>query len=232
MSKRVDLSSWDLAISFTGREAAYLILGVDPSGPDASKHSVRHIYERMANAFNGAIAQAEFTAFVEPAFPSGPPKESKSGMMEYEALRCVALTERAKHYSEHGDVSALKGWLEHSEISFEKQKFSRMELDRWLKENKMKSAYQFDATISSEVGPISAQDVEPEVEKSLSKRERDTLLTIIAVLCKEAKLDYSKAAKTAGLIQGTAASMQISIGETTIENHLKKIPDALATRIK
>ena len=57
-------------------------------------------------------------------------------------------------------------------------------------------------------------------------------MTIIAVLCKEAKLDYAKAAKTAGLIQSTAAGMGLSIGETTIEGHLKKIPNALATRMK
>jgi hypothetical protein len=62
--------------------------------------------------------------------------------------------------------------------------------------------------------------------------ERNTLLTVIAVLCKEAKLDYAKAAKTAGLIQSTAAGMGLSIGETTIEEHLKKIPNALATRMK
>lgn len=69
-------------------------------------------------------------------------------------------------------------------------------------------------------------------EKILSNRERDTLLTIIAVLCNEAKLDYTKHAKTAGLIQSTAATMGLSIGETTIEGHLKKIPDAVATRMK
>lgn len=69
-------------------------------------------------------------------------------------------------------------------------------------------------------------------ERELATRERNTLLSIIAVLCKEAKLDYSKPAKTAGLIQGIADSMGVSIGETTIENHLKKIPDALGTRTR
>lgn len=65
-------------------------------------------------------------------------------------------------------------------------------------------------------------------ERPLASRERDSLLTIIAVLCKEAKLDYAKPAKTAGLIQSTADSMGLAIGETTIENHLKRIPEALA----
>jgi hypothetical protein len=68
--------------------------------------------------------------------------------------------------------------------------------------------------------------------KPLATRERDTLLTIIAALCKDAGYDYTKAAKTARLIQSTAAKMGGSIGETTIEGHLKKIPDALGTRIK
>ena len=72
----------------------------------------------------------------------------------------------------------------------------------------------------------------PLPEKTLGTTERNTLLTIIAVLCKEARLDPSKHAKTAGLIQGMAAGMRLSIGETTIEDHLKKIPNALATRMK
>lgn len=72
----------------------------------------------------------------------------------------------------------------------------------------------------------------PVIEKPLSNRERDTLLTIIAVLCKEAKLDLTKHSKTAGLIKNLAAEMGISIGETTIEGHLKKIQDALGTRMQ
>ena len=73
----------------------------------------------------------------------------------------------------------------------------------------------------------SAGDARP-----LSTSERNTLLTIIGVLCKEAKIDHTKASKAAGLIQHTAASMGVSISETAIENHLKKIPDALGTRTK
>lgn len=74
--------------------------------------------------------------------------------------------------------------------------------------------------------------IEKKPEKPLGTRERDTLLTIIAALCKEAKIPYDKPAKAAGMIQSTAAAMGVSIGETTIEGHLKKIPDALATRMK
>ena len=69
-------------------------------------------------------------------------------------------------------------------------------------------------------------------EKPLSTNERNTLLVIIAALCSEAKIDYTKPAKAAGMILHTADSMGLKIGETTIERHLKKIPDALEARMK
>jgi hypothetical protein len=70
------------------------------------------------------------------------------------------------------------------------------------------------------------------LEKPLVRRERNTLLTIIAVLCTQADISYDKSSKAAGSILSKAAEMGISIGETTIEEHLKKIPDALGTRMK
>lgn len=85
---------------------------------------------------------------------------------------------------------------------------------------------------TSEILAFQSKLREPVTGKPLSNRERDTLLTIIAALCKDAGYDHAKHAKTAGLIQGAAAKMGVSIGETTIEGHLKKIPDALAGRMK
>ena len=70
------------------------------------------------------------------------------------------------------------------------------------------------------------------IEKPLSTKELNTVLVIIAALCKDMGYDHTKASKTAGLIQSTAAKMGASIGETTIEGYLKKIPDALGTRMK
>jgi hypothetical protein len=73
---------------------------------------------------------------------------------------------------------------------------------------------------------------EAEQEKPVGTKERITLLTIIAALCKEAKIDYIKHSKAAGLIQSTADAMGVSIGETTIEGYLKKIPDVLGARTR
>ena len=80
-------------------------------------------------------------------------------------------------------------------------------------------------SVASESGEASRAAT---TDTPLETRERNTLLTIIAALCKEAKIPYDKPAKAAGLIQGIAATMDISIGETTIENHLKRVPNAIA----
>jgi hypothetical protein len=107
----------------------------------------------------------------------------------------------------------------------------------WLPEvMTMVSVVREAAFLLEEVARFEAKHTRKEREgipdKPLVTKERNTLLTIIAVLCKESNLDYKTHAKTAGLIQNTAASMGISIGETTIENHLKKVSDALGSRMK
>lgn len=72
----------------------------------------------------------------------------------------------------------------------------------------------------------------PVEERPLRTRERNTLLSIIAVLCRESKYDYARPAKIAGLIKKKAEEMGLDIGESTIENHLKKIPEALEVRMR
>lgn len=76
---------------------------------------------------------------------------------------------------------------------------------------------------TSEILAFQSRLEEPASDRPLSSRERDTLLTIIAVLCKDLGYEYTKHAKTAGLIRNTAAGMGLSIGETTIEGHLKRL---------
>ena len=72
-------------------------------------------------------------------------------------------------------------------------------------------------------------------EKPLRTTERDTLLTIIAVLVKAAKVpldDYSKPGKAAGYIEGLTDEFGAHVSKRAIEDHLKKIPDALRVRLK
>lgn len=73
------------------------------------------------------------------------------------------------------------------------------------------------------------------VEKPPGTIERNTLLTIIAVLAKAAKVpldDYSKPGKAAGYIEGLTDEFGAHVSKRAIEDHLKKIPDALGTRMK
>ncbi len=78
--------------------------------------------------------------------------------------------------------------------------------------------------------PQKSEEGAQEGSAAISTRERNTLLCVIGALCHEAKIDFTKAAKAAGLIQGAAAQIGVSLGETTIEGHLKKVRDAIASR--
>ena len=81
----------------------------------------------------------------------------------------------------------------------------------------------------SEVPPEMAALAEP--EKPLTQNERNTLLVIIAAICKQLKIDHQTqgaAHKIAGMIQEIGAELS----EETILDKLKKIPDALERRVK
>ena len=72
-------------------------------------------------------------------------------------------------------------------------------------------------------------------DKPLRTSERNTLLTIIAVLAQAAKVqlgDYSKPGKAAGYIMGLTDEFGAPVSKRAIEEHIKKIPDALVTRKK
>lgn len=67
---------------------------------------------------------------------------------------------------------------------------------------------------------------------SLNGSERETLLVIIAALAKEANVDIAKTSKTGVHIENMTQLIGARIGATTIETHLKKIPQALENRAK
>jgi hypothetical protein len=70
------------------------------------------------------------------------------------------------------------------------------------------------------------------ISKPLSDKERITLLVIIAALAKEAKVDISKISKSGDLIASMTQIIGAPIGATTIETHLRQIPEALQSRTK
>ena len=227
-----DLSRWIYAEDFTGQEAAYLILGVDPSIATLDDgRRVLLIEERLKKAYEAAFKNIYDDIIMGPMFGpylcyqiENPPTARQ------EVLYSVEITNGLKPETEHQYSSEFfRIWLESGDRKFRDQRFSKVELGRWITENKLVSHYEFS---SDQIAQQPKKTDSFSMDKPLSNRERDTLLTIIAVLCKEAKFDYTKHAKTAGLIQSTAVGMGLQIGESTIEEKLKKITNALASRMK
>lgn len=212
------LIHWEYATAFSAHEAAYLILGTDPaSGTAENDQLVRPILDRMADAYNEALTDYYFDwerGFVHAT--EALRERDRAGLESEEMARLVQLCR------ERNDATQFMRWFKSENSEFHRQTFSRAEIQRWIAENQLPAKYQFS-------GP---SVVPSESDKPLITRERNTLLSIIAVLCKEARLDYKSPAKTAGLIQHAADQLGFNIGETTIEGHLKKIPAALAGRTK
>lgn len=67
--------------------------------------------------------------------------------------------------------------------------------------------------------------------KSAQTKERRTLLTIIAALCKPAKVDYMKS-DAIQKIQRMLEDIGVSLDDKTIRDALNEIPDALEARMK
>lgn len=72
----------------------------------------------------------------------------------------------------------------------------------------------------------------PAVESrlSLNTRERTTLLTIIAALAGHAGVDVSQPSKAGGTIEKLTEELGARVAARTIEEHLKRIPEALERR--
>jgi hypothetical protein len=78
----------------------------------------------------------------------------------------------------------------------------------------------------------SAPPASNSIERPLAERERATLLTVIAALAKHAKIDVSKCSKAGQAIEAMTTDIDTKVPARTIEEHLKRIPDALERRGK
>lgn len=205
--------AWNLVDNFTAREVSLLATGVDPDG---TTNKSTPLFNRMLNSFEKAIPWYEKII-----------RHTAEGEEEYcaDMLLNVEMIEEIS-YSRQGYQVDFGDSPKHS--SFENQRFSREEVGRWLGAIGVSSLYPFVQKGLSQSTHSNKFVADP----PMGKRERDTLLTIIFVLCKEAKIDHTRPAKAAGFIQATAIDLGVSLPETTVEGYLKKIPDALATRMK
>ncbi len=73
-------------------------------------------------------------------------------------------------------------------------------------------------------------EAEPTIERPVARRERSTLLVIIAALAKLARIDVSKASSAATSIESQTVLMGTRVAARTIENHLRHIAEALENK--
>jgi hypothetical protein len=70
-------------------------------------------------------------------------------------------------------------------------------------------------------------DPEPFTERPVARRERTTLLVLIAALAKLARIDVGKPTSAALAIESETDRMGARVAARTIEEHLKRIPEAI-----
>jgi hypothetical protein len=203
-------AQWDFSTSFTPFEMACLVAGVDPIGQERSIVEQGPVYRRMESAFTQ----------LHDAFECSPIYRGDNALQQTLAPE---QSERARDALVTGGESWSgsdfeKAAYEMASHAFAQHQFRRSEISRWLSATGLHSSYKF--------------DVKPSVqfEKPLAERERTSLLIIIGLLSGEAKIDLTKPAKAAGLIADMAIKAGVRIGETTIENHIKKVAEALGSR--
>ena len=68
------------------------------------------------------------------------------------------------------------------------------------------------------------------MDRPVGQRERTTLLVIVAALAKLARIDVAKPSSAATSLESQTALMGARVAARTIENHLKRIPEALESK--
>lgn len=272
------MSHWDYADEFTGREAAHLIAGFDPSSRDyETEYKILPIIKRMKKSYYRTVSEFVFQLTTGAGFTideknqnfatvnplkrrtaSGDelwsaeietlianynaeyryamiPEEFEFSISDKVDIPTAELNRRAqatlRSYfdDEHQRVNDLEStiraplfsWALADIHEFEEQRFSRDELRRWTAEIALPTEYKF----------AKKENSQRDGEKSLTTTERNTLLVIIAALCKKATIEPAQSTATAEVVR-LVDGIGVTLSDDTIRKVLKKIPDVLASRRK
>jgi hypothetical protein len=158
-----DLSHWDIETEFAGIHVAALVLGDDPSKAGSGSSKNAPIYRRLENAYN---ATRKWHLLADDA----PLKWSEIGVgSEEELLRSIGMADALDHF-DIDDAAGRSMWMATDEYSgFITQRFSRVEIARWLAACGLKSIYKFEDSPSHQKNVV----------ESFSTKERKTLLKIL-----------------------------------------------------
>ncbi len=154
-----DLSNWDFAKTFSGIEAASLILGIDPSNAGQYDGKLVPIIERMKEDYDGALAAAVWAYEFRDSAKDNLPDQMAAPKLLY-SHRMFDPT----GYEAKVDCLMKGHWLKNEEeTKFDKQKFSREEMARWITVTGQPSIYQFEAMRTSEQVPVeTSKDIDPQ----------------------------------------------------------------------
>lgn len=211
-----DLVTWDFAEDFDAYEVAGLVCGKGNHHLLAWNEK-QPILGRMEKAFNAAKRHSK-TAFFDADISFEGDFSIKFPDRDALSLYSI-LNEEFRLEPDYFIASEVE------DEGFEDARFGRDEIHRWLQAIGATSKYAF--ALPKQTTALAIKDDRP-----LGTRERNTLLTMIGLLCEGAGHDLSKAAKTAVAIKNAAALKGIDIGESTIEGHLKKAKEALEGKTK
>ena len=142
--QKMNLSHWDIAVDFTGSQAAALALGIDPDETSSKRGKSLPLYQRMESCYNSK--KAWLWGDMDPMEDG---LIAKSDMLESLDLRWCALEREPGTWGDYCD------WVKaDNESRFEQQRFTRQELVRWLAEIKFDSQYEFGIDSSDAVQTI------------------------------------------------------------------------------
>ena len=85
---------------------------------------------------------------------------------------------------------------------------------------------ELDAFAAQMPAPSAPPSADPS-DKSLGRRERTTLLTIIAALAEDAKIDVSKPTKAGTIIAARISAMGYEVAPNTVAGHLRTLRKTL-----
>jgi hypothetical protein len=133
----IDLSHWDFASSFNGYDAAALILGIEPSQSMNENAKIQVVTRRLKESYSAAwfYYDAVYDPFNDDRVPLAPLNMLPSEQM----LNNV----RASENSAICKKSFLTWLADDRSYEFDRQKFTREVLTRWLSANDLKSVYCF-----------------------------------------------------------------------------------------
>lgn len=165
------LSHWDSAAEFSGKDAAALVLGIDPSRLEASntdQNRVNVVCERMAQDYERALKRLYHE--VLNIYPEDPVEIYSNSDHE---LMSVKLNNLFSYWVRDEDDDTFANWLiNDAATAFEAQKFSRETLADWLDAIKLNAAYQFRSEVAPAEELLDPVDLPEELDAAMLAHRR------------------------------------------------------------